>query len=210
VLAVMLAYEKKLPESFVGAPWARGDEASLGGLAGKNLGVVGLGAIGSAIARRALAFDMTVVGLRRTPAAAPPGVTLAASLEALVSEADHLVLAAPATAATAHLVDAAVLRACRPGVHLVNISRGSLVDQDALLAALEAGTVSRATLDVTDPEPLPDGHPLYRHASVRISPHISWSSPASAHLTFTMFVDNLRRYRRGEPLTGVVDRRAGY
>src|ERR1700722_6424991 len=93
-----------------------------GGLAGKTLGVVGLGAIGSAITRRALAFDMSVVGLRRTTAAPPDGVSLAPSLEALVAQADHVVLAAPATAATAtaataHLIDATVLRACKPGIH---------------------------------------------------------------------------------------------
>src|ERR1700722_14458660 len=93
-----------------------------GGLAGKTLGVVGLGAIGSAITRRALAFDMAVVGLRRTTGPPPDGVSLAPSIEALVAQAYHVVLAAPATAATAHLIDATVLRACKPGIHLINVS----------------------------------------------------------------------------------------
>lgn len=210
VLAVMLSYEKKLPEAFVTGPWAQGDIPALGGLAGKTLGLVGLGAIGSAIARRALAFDMKVTAVRRTSTPPPSGVTLAPSLEALAAGADHLVVAAPATPQTAGLIDGRVLAACKPGVHLVNVARGALVDQDALLSALDAGTVGRASLDVVDPEPLPEGHPLYHHAAVRLSPHISWSSPASVTTTIEKFVDNVGRYRRGEALEGAVDVAAGY
>jgi len=211
VLATMLAFEKNLPDSWITAPPPRWNVATLGGLAGKTLGLVGLGAVGLEVARRALSFDMDVIALRRTVRPAPlPGVTTASSLAEVLAGADHLVVCAPATAATTRLLDAEALAACKPGVHLVNIARGTLVDQEALIAALDAGTVACASLDVVDPEPLPAGHPLYRHPGVRLSPHISWSGPSSGAKTFELFVDNLRRYRAGAALHGVVDPGAGY
>ncbi|HLI73196.1 MAG TPA: NAD(P)-dependent oxidoreductase [Acidimicrobiales bacterium] len=211
VLAVMLAFEKRLPDSWITAPPPQWNVSSLGTLAGRTVGIVGLGAIGSEVARRALAFDMTVVALRRTQQPSPlAGVALAGSLRELLADADHVVVAAPATSATSHLLDAEAFAACKPGVHLVNVARGALVDQDALLDALDRGIVARASLDVVDPEPLPSGHPLYGHPGVRLSPHVSWSAPSSMKRTFELFVDNLRRYRAGEPLHGVVDLLAGY
>ena len=211
VLAVMLAFEKKLPDSWVTEPPPQWNVSSLGTLAGRTLGIVGLGAIGSEVARRALAFDMRVVALRRTDRPSPvPGVALAGSLHELLATADHVVLAAPATTATSRLFDEAAFEACKPGVHLVNVSRGALVDQDALLEALDRGVVARASLDVVDPEPLPAGHPLYDHAGVRLSPHVSWSAPSSMKRTFELFVANLGRYRAGQQLQGVVDPVAGY
>ena len=211
VMAVMLAFEKRLPESWVEAPPKHWNTASLGGLAGRTVGIVGLGAIGTEVARRAIAFDMEVLGLRRSTSPAPmPGVRLAPSLRALLAESDHVVVCAPATADTVHLIDADALASCRRGVHLVNVSRGTLVDQRALLDALDDGTVAVASLDVVDPEPLPAAHPFYAHPRVRVSPHISWSGPTSLTRTMELFVDNLRRYRAGEPLHGLVDLDAGY
>jgi len=130
--------------------------------------------------------------------------------ETLLGRSDHVVVAAPATEATRHLLDAAALAACKPGVHLVNVARGSLVDQEALRQALDAGRVARASLDTVDPEPLPPGHWLYRHPSVRLSAHISWSSPSTLPVTVDLFADNLRRFRQGDELHGVVDPVAGY
>ena len=97
-----------------------------------------------------------------------------------------------------------------PGAHLVNIARGPLVDQDALLAALDSGRVARASLDVVDPEPLPADHPFYSHPNVRLSPHVSWSSPETTSRTVELFVENLQRWQAGEPLQGTVDVSAGY
>ena len=128
----------------------------------------------------------------------------------LLPDVDHLVLAAPGTARTRHLVDAAALAAVKPGVHLVNIARGSLVDQDALRVALDDGRVAMATLDTVDPEPLPEGHWLYSHPKVRLSAHVSWASPAGMARTLEIFVDNLRRYAAGEPVLHVVDADEGY
>jgi phosphoglycerate dehydrogenase-like enzyme len=210
VLATMLAFEKDLPDSWIGAPPPEWNRASLGGLEGRTLGLIGLGAIGSAVASRGRAFDMELLAVRRTEAPPPPGVRLCSDLPTLVGGSDHLVVAAPATPATDRLLDAAVLGAVKPGLHLVNVARGSLVDQDALLAALDDGRIARASLDVVEPEPLPAGHPLYSHPRVRLSPHVSWSSPQTMVRTMQLFVDNLARYRSGSPLLGVVDVAAGY
>ena len=211
VLAVMLAFEKRLPESFITEPPPAWNSASLGVLSGKTLGLIGVGAIGSEIARRALAFDMRLVGLRRSDRPFPfAAIEPAHSVLALVDGADHVAIAAPATPQTHHLVDKGVLAAMQDGAHLVNIARGALIDQDALLEALDAGKVARASLDVVDPEPLPAGHPLYTHPGVRLSPHISWSGPITMPRTMEMFLANLQRYRHGEVLEGLVDVDAGY
>ena len=208
---MILAYEKQLPESYLTEPPPRWNTAQLGLVAGKTLGLVGVGAIGTEVARRALAFDLRVVAHRRSSRPLPlAGITAAASLHDVLAGADHVVVAAPATPETYHLIDDAAFAAIKDGVHLVNIARGTLVDQDALLAALDRGKVARATLDVVDPEPLPAGHPLYSHPGVRITPHISWSAPITMTRTFEIFLDNLRRYRAGEPLEGLVDVEAGY
>jgi phosphoglycerate dehydrogenase-like enzyme len=137
-------------------------------------------------------------------------VTVMGDLHEMLSASDHVVIAAPATPATRHLVDAAAFSAMREGVHLVNIARGSIVDQEALVDALDTGKVALATLDVVDPEPLPAGHVLYSHPKVRLSPHVSWSGPGTAPMTLQLFVDNLQRYAAGEPLTDVVDVAEGY
>jgi phosphoglycerate dehydrogenase-like enzyme len=212
VLATMLAFEKQLPDTWVTEPPDNWNIAALGGLAGKTLGLVGVGAIGTEVARRALAFDMRVVAYRRRPDAPAPveGVDVVAELSEVLGAADHVVVAAPATPETTQLIDAEAFAHVKPGVHLVNIARGSLVDQDALKAALDDGRVARASLDVVDPEPLPAGHWLYSHPKVRLSPHVSWSAPGTMDRTITLFVENLARYRAGEPLVGVVDAEAGY
>jgi phosphoglycerate dehydrogenase-like enzyme len=211
VLAAMLAFEKHLPDVWIREPPAQWALADLGGLHGRTLGVVGLGGIGTAVAQRAQAFGMTVRAIRRTAAAPPlPGIELCRDLDELLAASDHLVLAVPSTPATRHLLDAAAFRRIKPGAHLVNVARGALIDQDALIAALDDGRVALATLDVADPEPLPAGHPLYTHPRVRLSPHVSWSAPHALDQLVVTFVDDLRRHRAGEPLLGLVDRQQRY
>ncbi len=211
VMGAMLAYTKELPESWIDAPPERWNAASLGTLSGTTLGLVGLGAIGTAIARRALSFDMEVVAFRRTAGQAPvEGVAVLPELVSLLGRSDHVVVAAPATTHTRHLLDDAAFAALKPGVHLVNVARGSLLDQEALRRALDGGIVARATLDTVEPEPLPLGHWLYSHPAVRLSPHISWSSPDTMVRTVGLFVENLGRFRSGAALKGAVDRVAGY
>jgi phosphoglycerate dehydrogenase-like enzyme len=211
VLSVMLAFEKSLPESWIDAPPARWNTASLGMLAGRTVGLVGLGAIGAEVARRVLAFDAKVVAVRRTQApSSVAGVEVVGGLHELLARADHVVIAAPATEETHQLMDAQAFAALKPGAHLVNVARGSLVDQSALRAALDSGRVARASLDTVTPEPLPAGHWLYEHPAVRLSPHISWSGPSTMVTTLEIFVENLRRFRQGAALRGLVDPVARY
>lgn len=214
VLATMLAFEKRLPGSFVEAKpetWNFPANGSLGGLYGRTLGLVGLGGIGSAVAERALPFGMRVRALRRSSAPSPvPGVEVVTGLGDLLNDADHVVITAPATPETRNLLDASAFSMMKPGVHLVNIARGALVDQEALRDALERDIVAMASLDTVTPEPLPEGHWMYSHPKVRLSPHISWSMPEALDALVDVFIENLRRYERGDPLLGVVDVAAGY
>jgi phosphoglycerate dehydrogenase-like enzyme len=211
VLAAMLAFEKRLPETWIEQPPEHWNFAQLGWLNTRTLGLVGLGGIGVAIAERALPFGMRVQALRRRPEPSPiEGVEVVSSIDELLPEADHLVLAAPATPRTRHLINAETLQLVRPGVHLVNIARGALVDQDALRDALDDGRVAMATLDTVDPEPLPEGHWMYSHPKVRLSAHVSWASPAGLDRTLEIFLDNLRRYAAGESLLHLVDADEGY
>jgi len=210
VLAALLANVKKLPEIWIdGAEqWKR---RNLDALAGKTLGLVGYGSIGQAIAARALPFGVEILATTRTRNSGSDenGVRFA-GLDEVLAQADHLVIAAPLTAATAGLIGRAAFARVKPGVHLVNISRGKIVDHDALLEALEAGQVGTATLDVTDPEPLPAGHPLYAHPGAKISPHLSWSDGQPGRSSAALFTANLRRFIAGEILEGLVNPQVGY
>lgn len=213
VMAAILSFAKRLPTTFLHEPpkYWNFPIPPFDAVAGSTLGLVGLGGIGAAIARRALAFDMRVVALRRTPAPSPvDGVEMVTTLEALLPVADHLVLAAPATNRTRGMIDAAALALVKPGVHIVNIARGSLVDQDALRAALDDDRVAQATLDTVTPEPLPAGHWLYEHRKVNVCAHVSWYSPALQRTAVEIFVENLGRFIRGESLQHVVDASEGY
>jgi phosphoglycerate dehydrogenase-like enzyme len=210
-LAVMLAAEKRLPETWIHEPPAHWSIGSLGGLHGKTLGIIGIGGIGEAVATRALPFCMQVRALRRSNAPSPvAGVEIVPDLAALLASADHLVVAAAATRATQHLLDDAAFARVKPGMHLVNVARGALVDHEALRRALDDGRVGLASLDCVDPEPLPAGHWLYTHPRVRLSPHTSWSMPGAFDLLIEPFIENLRHDLLGEPLIHLVDLELGY
>lgn len=213
VFAVMLAFEKDLPGSWINEPPASWNGGDLGGLYGQTLGIVGLGGIGQAAARLGLAFGMRVRAIRRSSAPSPvAGVECVSSAAQLLAESDHVLLAVPLTEATHHMIDAQALSEIAPnaGLHLINVARGGLIDQDALRVALEDGRVARASLDVADPEPLPGDHWLFAHPRVRLSPHVSWSMPGAFSLILDTFIENLGRYQRGETLEGLVDRTHGY
>jgi len=211
VVAQLLAFEKRLPQQWLTEPPEHWNLAELGSLDRSHVAVVGLGGIGTAVARRVLPFGSEVRALRRRPLASPiDGVEVVTDLTDLVGWCDHLVLAAPSTPATHHLIDAEVLGAMGPGAHLVNIARGALVDHDALRAALDDGQVALASLDTVEPEPLPAGHWMYGHPQVHLSAHVSWSSPRGMERILELFVEELRRWQAGEPLELVVDVDAGY
>lgn len=213
VMAAILAWAKRFPETFLHEPpkYWNFPNPTLDRVDGSTVSLVGLGGIGSAIATRALAFGMKVRAMRRTDAPSPvDGVEIVRTLDELLSDADHVVLAAPSTARTRHLIDAEAFAKMKPGVHLVNIARGALVDQDALRVALDDNTVAQATLDTVDPEPLPAGHWLYTHPKVRLAAHISWYTPQLQQSAIEILVENIGRFARGEPLLHVVDADEGY
>lgn len=165
--------------------------------------VVGLGSIGGATAVRARAFGATVIGVRRSPAGDEPvdRMVTPADLPGVLGEADVVVLAAPSTPDTRHLVDDAFLAAMKPGSLLVNIARGALVDEDALVRTLDAGTtIEAAVLDVTATEPLPPDSPLWDHPRITITPHDAAGGTGRFARAADLFLDNLARYRAGEPL----------
>jgi phosphoglycerate dehydrogenase-like enzyme len=211
VLAAMLAFEKRIPDVFIhdAASWKFRE---LGGLHGRTLALLGFGGIGREVARRALAFGMRVRAMRRSEGGAMEGVELVRALPELLRDADHLVIAAPATAETRHLIGRDAFTSAKRGLHVVNVARGGLIDLDALREALGDGRVALASLDVTEPEPPPAGHWLYEHPGVRLSPHISWNMPGALDLLLEPFLENLARWASGRPLLerDVVDRGRGY
>ena len=205
VITAMGAFARDFPRNWINEPPENWFTQHAGLLAGATLGLFGFGGIAQRVARIALAMDMSVVALRRRDLPSPvDGVTMTSSFSDLISVADHLVLAAPATDDTRQVVNADTLGLVRKGMHLVNIARGSLVDQDALRVALDGGTVARASLDVVTPEPLPVGHWMYDHPKVFLTPHASWAGQVQFAAATEYFCDNLERFLAGEPLEGVV------
>jgi phosphoglycerate dehydrogenase-like enzyme len=138
------------------------------------------------------------------------GVEILGDLADVFAAADHLLLALPATDATRRLIDAPLLAHAKPTAHLINIARGSIVDQDALLDALDAGRLAYATLDVTDPEPLPPGHRLWRHPKVRLTPHISSNYMILREALFEKVSTDLQLFAEGELPPDIVDPQHGY
>lgn len=204
VLAAILGREKRLIEHARRGTLTRGDQ--LGGLAGRTVGLLGTGRIGQAVAARAGAFGMRVVGASRRGLAVAEGIIERVESPARVAAlADHLVLALPLTPATLRIIDAAFIANLRPGAHLINVARGPLVDQEALLAALERGQVGFATLDVTEPEPLPQDHPLRTHPQVLITPHVSWSSDSGSAALQRRLNRDIDRFLAGLPPLDAVD-----
>ena len=177
-----------------------------------RVGVVGLGGIGSAVARRAVALGMSVAGVRRRPERGQ-GLRWVGGLDELprlAAESDCLVIAAPHTAATAGTVNRQVLDLLPKDAIVVNVSRGSLLDEAALLELINQGRLAGAALDVFSVEPLPEGHPFWRHPRVLVSPHVSAVTNRFWERETALIVDNIRRYLAGAPLVNVVDLEAGY
>jgi phosphoglycerate dehydrogenase-like enzyme len=186
----------------IGDPAAREDE-----IAGKTLLIVGLGGIGGRIARFAKAFDMRVVGLKRDTSGRVENIDALVGpgdLDKALGEADIVVLTCPLTPETEHLINAQRLAAMKPTAHLINCARGKVVDEDALIAALQAGTIAAAGLDVTREEPLPEASPLWAMENVLITPHTGGETASYEKRVIDLLIDNLGRMSRGEPLVNQV------
>jgi phosphoglycerate dehydrogenase-like enzyme len=175
--------------------------------------VVGIGGIGTEIAQRAHGFGMRVIGTRRSTTPAPAfieKVGQSKDLLAMLPEADVVAIAVPLTSETEKLFNAAAFAAMKRGSYLINISRGKVVDTEALVAALKSGQLAGACLDVTEPEPLPAGHALWRVPNVIITPHVAGESEVTDQRSSALLRENMRRFGAGEPLLNVVDKVAGY
>jgi len=181
---------------------------SIGGgeLTGLTLGIVGFGGIGRAVARLARAFGMRVVASKRTCVEEPALDRLYSpeQLGALLAESDFVVLAAPHNEQTRGMIDAVALEQMKPKALLINVARGGLVDEEALVDAIRRERIGGAVLDVTAVEPLPETSPLWDLPGCVITPHDSGFSPLSLERTSKLFLDNLGRFRRGEPLLNEI------
>lgn len=215
VLAVMLAAAKHLPD------YLRAQERSFwdkdhrhAELRGSTVVVLGLGGIGGETARLASAFGMRVIGVRRRlDLPGIPGVTEVVPPERLVdvaAEADFLVVATPLTPATRGLVSRDVIGRMKPSAWLVNIARGPIVDEQALLQAVKERRIAGAAIDAWWKEPLPADSEWWKLENVIVTPHVSNSSPHLKDRTLALFLENLRRWKAGEALLNVVDVRAAY
>jgi phosphoglycerate dehydrogenase-like enzyme len=218
VIARVLQVAKRLRE--LDEQQRRHDWSSLRGstVRGRTMLLIGLGQIGTEVARLAQAFGIRLMAVRRRPWLPPPdavGLTVvgADQLHAVLPHADVVVVCAPETDETAHgapLIGAREVRAMRPGAVLVNVARGSLVDQVAVAEALRDGRLGAAVLDVTEPEPLTPGHELWDLPGSYISPHSSTSGDGYEERLLRLFADNLVRYADGRELVNTVDPVLGY
>jgi phosphoglycerate dehydrogenase-like enzyme len=182
-------------------------------LLGQTMGIVGFGGTGRAVARRALGFGMRVLGVDVEDVPPEPGVEAIWKpdrLHDLLAQADAVVIGLPLTKATHHLFTRDLFRRMKRTAILINVTRGAIVYGEDLLAALEQGLIAGAGLDVTDPEPLPLDHPLWRHPRAIVTPHTAGGSPRRAGRVIDALCENLRRLRTGAPLLGIVDKRKGY
>lgn len=182
---------------------------------GKTLGVVGYGEIGRAGAARAHAMGMKIHALRKRPqlSAEDPIVERSFSIaqrQEMLAGCDYVLVAAPLTADTRGLLQEAELRAMKPSAVLINVGRGPVVDEAALLRALQEGWIRGAALDVFDTEPLPPDSPFWQLENVLLSPHCADHTATWTDEAMQFFLENLRRYRHGEPLQNLVDKKSGY
>jgi len=250
VLMMILAVSRRLPQLLELQRERTWQPLEATELRDVTLGIVGLGSIGRAIAKRARVFGCRIVATRRHPPTpgsaddgseagpaagsaaagaidegsvaegAQAGVQVGAGaidavwgpemLPTLLAESDFVVLALPLTTETEHLIDAAALAAMKPGAWLINVARGRLVDDHALIRALGEGSLGGAVLDAFREEPLPATSPYYDLPNVIVTPHTAWSSGRVLDRSVELLCDNLGRYARGEPLENVVDPAAGY
>ncbi len=220
VIGAMIAFAKGFPRSARSQAKNTWQAYLAQELAGATVGVLGLGAIGGRVAQLSKALEMRVLAVRRSSERRMTGAEAGqpfvdemfppSELAAFLAECDYVVLAVPLTSESRHLIGEAELAAMKPGAVIVNIARGAVIDQDAMVRALKSGRLGGAALDVTDPEPLNPDSELWGMENVMITPHISGGTPHYMDRAIDLFCDNLRRHLAGEPLRNVVDPSRGY
>lgn len=218
LFGLILSWCRKFPSSFSaqsGKRWIKPPASDMVGLAGKTMLILGMGTIGEQTASIARAFGMSVIGVRRTARKADTrsdGVRIAeiGELPALLPSADVVVNILPLTAETAGLIDLDFISRMKPSALFANVGRGGSVKETDLIAALERKLIAGAVLDVTEEEPLPENSPLWTADSVIITAHYAGLTAQYDEVAFSIFLDNLGRYARGEALLHVVDKKRGY
>ncbi|MGB2621609.1 MAG: D-2-hydroxyacid dehydrogenase [Candidatus Acidiferrum sp.] len=185
-------------------------------IAGQTVGILGYGDIGRAVATRARAMGMRVLAIKRhasASSAADPLVEQMYSPERrieMISRCDYVVIAAPLTPETKDMIGEQELRAMKPTAVIINVGRGPVINEEALVAALSSGRIAGAALDVFDQEPLPPGHPFYKLENVLLSPHCADHTPDWLDNAMVFFAEQYQRFRGGQPLLNVVDKKLGY
>ncbi len=215
VIAAVLYFAKdlrRMNRSQAAEAW---DPFDVEEISGRTLGILGYGSIGRAVALRAKAMGMRVIALRRTPDSTPPDASVDEMLPLhrkleLVAACDYLVVTAPLTPETVGMVGADEFEAMKPGAVVINVGRGPVIDEGSLIRALLEEKIRGAALDVFTTEPLPKGHPFYRIENVLLSPHCADHTSRWLTNAMELFADNFGRYRRGETLLNVVDKKQGY
>ncbi len=215
VLGLMLMFAKQAPLAFQQKQQKLWKSFLAAPLHGKTVGIVGLGNIGREVARLAKAFGMKVVATRRSAGKSRRARYVdrlypRVQLRQLLAESDFVVLTLPLTKETHRIIGEAELRSMKPTAYLINIARGNLIDEAALVRALQEGLLAGAGLDVFSKEPLPADSPLWEFPNVIISPHIAGGMEDYQERATDVFVENLKRYLEGEKLLNIVDKKRGY
>lgn len=215
VFALLLSLARGIPAYFRSQLEGRWEDKDVPVIhvAGTTLGVLGLGGIGLAVAERGHAFGMRVLALDPAPKGRPDYVERiygVHELHEMLGEVDFFVICAPHTGETDRMIDAAALEAMKPSAIFINIGRGKVVDLAALTRALGNGEIAGAGLDVFEEEPLQEGHPLWAMENVMITPHVAAISDRIEDRRIGLILENIQRFRDGEPLLNVVDNKRGY
>jgi phosphoglycerate dehydrogenase-like enzyme len=212
VILLMLMIARKSPEIMQAQRERRWAKTVHGELTGQTLGIIGLGNSGSDLARKAKAFHMRVLGVRRSPARCPDVDEQfpLSELHQFLGQCDWVAMTAPLTPETKHMLGEAEFRAMKPSAYYICISRGATADPDALLRALREEWIAGAGLDAHAVEPLPPDSPFWDAPNTIITPHYGATTQLTYRRGADIFLDNLRRYVNGEPLVNVVDKDAGY
>jgi phosphoglycerate dehydrogenase-like enzyme len=215
VMGLMLMFAKNTPQGFKMMQAHKWDRYASGTLRGKTVGIVGLGHIGGEVARLSKAFGMRVIGTRRSTKAAGKAknvdlVLPTARMKEMLNQSDYVAVCCPLTPETHHIIGEAELRAMKPTTRIINIGRGPLIDEKALIFALKTGIIGGAGLDVTEQEPLPADSPLWGLDNVILSPHVSGGMEDYMLRAAQLFAENLQRYLSGKKLLNMVNKKRGY
>ncbi len=215
--ALLFALTRFMPECWDRQQARRWDRTDLYRQAremyGSTMGIIGYGAIGRAIAKRAAAFEMPLLAVDANLVPGDDNVAEVWPIERLgdlMAQSDVVVVAAPLTTETHHMIDAAMLAKMKPSAYLIVVSRGGIVDESALAAALREGRIAGAALDVTEIEPTPQDNPLWDAPNFILTPHMAGASTEKERRCVEVLKENMLRFHRGEPLINLVDKRRGY